>query len=155
MASQAREFSHRFTVRASLEQVAAFHSDSRALRRLTPPPVIVQFNDVEPLGEGSLADFTMWMGPIPVRWVAKHTQFDPLHGFTDTQVSGPFKAWIHRHSFQPMDDQTTSVIDEVTATPGSGIKSGLISRFMWLNLRILFAYRAWVTRRVVEKTGGS
>lgn len=150
MSAVAREFTHRFTVNVPLEAVADFHRDTRALRRLTPPPVIVQFHLVEPLAEGSRADFTLWLGPIPVRWVALHSQVDQLHGFTDTQLSGPFKEWIHRHSFQSVDEQTTAVIDQVQAAPGSGLFHGLVSRFMWLNLRFMFAYRAWITRRALE-----
>lgn len=145
-----KQFKHRIRVKAPLSAVAAFHRDSRALKQLTPPPVFVQMHRVEPLAENSVADFTMWMGPIPVRWVAVHTEVDPLRGFTDHQVSGPFAHWVHRHTFEPYDAATTDVIDEIQADYGKGL-SGLLSRFMWLNLPIMFAYRGLVTRRAVEK----
>jgi hypothetical protein len=44
---------------------------------------------MEPLAEGSISDFTLWFGPLPIRWTARHSHIDPLHGFTDTQVRGP------------------------------------------------------------------
>jgi ligand-binding SRPBCC domain-containing protein len=56
-----RKFTHRFQVHASLETVASFHSDSKALKKLTPPPLFISFNNVEPLAESSVADFTMWL----------------------------------------------------------------------------------------------
>lgn len=140
------KYQHRFTVNAPLTAVADFHRDTRALRDLSPPPMIVQFNDVAPLAEGSIADFTMWLGPLPVHWVAEHTQVDPLHGFVDTQKQGPFRAWRHQHQFRALDEQTTEVIDSIEAEYGN-----LVSRFMWANLPILFAYRAWRTRRALEK----
>ncbi len=138
---------HRFTVNAPRTAVSAFHQDSRALRLLTPPPIWVQFHQVEPLAEGSVADFTMWLGPLPVRWTAVHTQVSP-HGFTDTQQRGPFQFWRHQHTFQELNAWSTGVIDEIEAEPGN-----LISRFMWLTLPMLFAYRAWRTKRALQKRG--
>jgi ligand-binding SRPBCC domain-containing protein len=125
--------------------VAEFHNDTSALRRLSPPPMIVQFNDVEPLAEGSVADFTMWLGPVPIRWVAVHSEVSSA-GFVDTQQKGPFKAWRHQHQFHALDEHTTEVIDTIDAEYGN-----LISRFMWLNLPVLFAYRGWRTRQTLEK----
>ena len=134
-------FQHRFTVKSSQAVVADFHRDSRALRQLTPPPIWVQFHAVEPLGEGSVADFTMWLGPLPIRWTAVHSQVTS-HGFIDTQKRGPFRAWQHRHRFRELGDGRTEVVDEIEAEPGN-----LVSRLMWLTLPFLFAYRGWRTRR--------
>lgn len=139
------QYRHRVEVEASLTAVSDFHSDSRALRTLTPPPIWVQFHQVEPLAEGSVADFTMWLGPLPVRWTAVHSQVTP-HGFIDTQKRGPFKKWVHRHRFQELGNGRTAVLDEIEAEPGN-----LVSRFMWLTLPILFAYRGWQTRRICQK----
>ncbi|MGB6421453.1 MAG: hypothetical protein WBF05_06405, partial [Anaerolineales bacterium] len=80
-----RHYSHRFQVQASLEAVAEFHRDSRALKQLTPPPLFISFNNVESLAEGSVADFIMWLGPLPIHWVATHSEVDPMQGFTDSQ----------------------------------------------------------------------
>ena len=140
-----KSYRHSFTVNAPLSAVAEFHKDTRALRQLTPPPLIVQFNNVEPLAEGSVADFTMWAGPLPVRWVAVHSQVTEQNGFVDTQKRGPFRSWQHHHYFQAVDEQTTEVIDEIEAEYGN-----VISRFMWLNLPLLFAYRAWRTRAEID-----
>jgi len=139
------KYTHRFTVNAPLSAVAAFHHDSRALRQLTPPPMWAQFHQVDPLGEGSVADFTMWMGPLPVRWTAVHSEVSPT-GFTDTQQQGPFKSWQHRHTFRKLNPWSTEVIDEIESEPGN-----LISRFMGLTLPILFAYRGWRTRHALRK----
>ncbi len=144
-----KTFNHRFQVNAPLERVAAFHSDSRALKMLTPPPIIVAFHHLEPLGEGSVADFTMWFGPIPIHWCAVHSAVDPLNGFIDTQASGPFASWQHRHTFTTIDENTTLVEDTIQAQPGKHFFYGLVSRLMWLTLPLLFAYRAWRTRREI------
>ena len=145
-----KTFTHRFQVNAPLERVAGFHSDSRALKVLTPPPIVVAFHHLEPLGHGSVADFTMWFGPIPIRWCAVHSEVDPQSGFTDTQETGPFASWQHRHTFTSINANTTLVEDSIQAQPSNHFFYGLVSRFMWLTLPILFAYRARRTRREVE-----
>lgn len=144
-----KTYRHEFTVNAPLAAVADFHHDARALRLLSPPPIWVQFHQVQPLAENSLADFTLWMGPLPIRWVARHTEVARTRGFTDTQVRGPFRKWIHTHSFHPLPNGKTLVRDEITADPAN-----LISWFMWINLPLLFAYRAFQTRRAVRAAQG-
>ena len=144
-------FRRSFRVSAPLDQVAKFHQDTRALRLLTPPPVIVQFHRLEPMGNDSIADFTLWVGPLPVRWVARHLQVNMPAGFVDTQERGPFDAWVHRHTFKALSESTTLVTDEVMAQPGKHPFWGLVSRMMWLQLPLMFAYRAWQTRRGLEK----
>lgn len=139
-----RTYRHTFSVNASLDAVAEFHRSSAALRQLSPPPMIVQFHQIDPMAEGSISDFTMWMGPFPIRWVAVHSDVTARHGFTDSQQRGPFRTWVHRHTFREIDATTTEVIDKIEAEPGN-----LLSRLMWLNLPVLFAYRGWRTRRAL------
>ncbi|HBX67853.1 MAG TPA: hypothetical protein DEH25_00240 [Chloroflexi bacterium] len=147
-----KKFTHRFRVGAPIKAVAAFHSDTRALQKLTPFPMFVQLHEIEPLAENSRARFTIWAGPIPLRWEALHTNVTP-QGFSDTQVSGPFKYWKHNHVFEALTPKSTAVIDEVSAIPGEGIFWGLATRVMILSLPLLFAYRGWQTRRSLEKRG--
>jgi ligand-binding SRPBCC domain-containing protein len=144
---------HRFVVRAPLADVAAFHSSSLALRRLTPPPVFVQFQRVDPLGEGSLSEFTLWFGLLPIRWASRHSEVDPLHGFTDTMVRGPLDHCVHRHRFEAVDATHTAVIDDMDYAYRPGLRGwrGWLL-FSPLSLPILFAYRAWATRRAVERS---
>jgi ligand-binding SRPBCC domain-containing protein len=142
-------YRHSFIVDAPLSAVAEFHKDTLALRELTPPPLTMKFNHVEPLAEGSIADFTMQAGPVSVRWVAVHSNVTEQNGFVDSQEIGPFRTWRHHHKFRAIDEQTTEVIDEIEAEYGNAI-----SRFMWLNLPILFAYRARQTKKALEPNIG-
>ena len=84
-------FDFGFTVNASLPVVRDFHSDTRALRRLTPPPALIRLHEVEPLAEGSVSMFTLWVGPLPLRWTAVHRRVSE-RGFTDVQSVGPAKS---------------------------------------------------------------
>jgi ligand-binding SRPBCC domain-containing protein len=145
-------FTFAFKVNAPLQKVAEFHRDLRALKLLSPPPMFVQLHQVEPLAEGSKAEFTMWFGPIPLHWLAVHSGVDALHGFTDTQMRGPMQTWRHTHHFESLDEQSTQVNEQVEYEYKSGL-AGLFTRILFnpLGLRVLFTYRAWVTRKQVKK----
>jgi ligand-binding SRPBCC domain-containing protein len=142
-----KNFTNTFRVKAPIQAVADFHSSTTALKRLTPFPVIVQIHHLEPLGEGSMAEFTMWFGPFPVRWVAQHVQVDPLNGFTDMQTVGPMLIWEHTHSFRKISDQVTEVRDYIEYAYRPGLKH-LWTRLLYapIMLRVLFLYRAFVTK---------
>ena len=143
-------FETSFTIPAFLPAVAAFHRGTEALRQLTPPPIFVQLLQVEPLAEGSRSEFILWFGPFPVRWVAVHSKVDSLHGFTDTQVSGPLAAWQHTHRFEALNRGETRIHEHIEYEYPPGWR-GLWARLLFnpLGLRLMFAYRAWATRRLV------
>lgn len=145
------EFRHSFLVNASVEAVATFHSDTSALKRLTPPPIIAQIHAYEPLGEGSNACFTLWFGPVPVHWQAVHSDVGPT-GFTDTQVSGPLRSWRHTHRFVAVGPGQTRVDDHIVYDHHQGWR-GLLSRALFSRpgLLYLFTARKILTRRGVAQ----
>ena len=144
-------FDYRFHVDTSLQRVADFHRDTRALSRLTPPPIIVTFRHVEPLAEGSRSDMTMWFGPLPVAWSAVHDRVDRLHGFRDTAVVSPLAYWRHRHAFEAAGPRVTEIHEHIDYAHKAGWR-GLFSRMLFnpLALQFLFAYRRWATRRALR-----
>ncbi len=146
-------FDYTFLVNAPLQAVADFHRDTRALKRLSPPPLFVQLHRAEPLSEGAVAEFTLWFGPVPMRWVAVHSDVSARHGFTDTQQRGPLKAWRHTHRFEAVDAHTTRVREHIEYEYPLGLR-GLLARLLFspLALTFLFAYRQWVTRRILERS---
>ena len=141
------EFHHSFTVDAPLAAVRAFHHDTGVLRQLTPLPMI-------PLADGSRAEFTLWFGPLPLRWRAIHSDVGP-DGFTDTQVSGPLKSWRHTHRFTTIDPQRTRVDDHVVFEHHPGPR-GLLTRLLFARpgLLYLFTARKLLTRRGVARLRG-
>lgn len=144
-------FDHSFIVDAPPAAVADFHHDTSVLKKLTPFPMVVQIHDFEPLGEGSTADFTLWAGPIPMRWRAIHTDVGPT-GFTDTQLSGPLKSWRHTHRFVDLGDGRTRVDDHIDYEHDGGAR-GVFSRMMFspASLKALFTARSLLTRRYVAQ----
>jgi ligand-binding SRPBCC domain-containing protein len=148
-------FDYSFTVAAPLTAVRDFHRDTSALRRLTPPPTIVQLHAIEPMAEGSVSKFTLWVGPLPLRWTAVHRNVSDT-GFTDIQVAGPAKKWEHTHSFVPISAGVTEIREHIEYEHRSDLW-GLVTRllFSWPNLRFMFGYRKWATRRALMRSSAS
>jgi ligand-binding SRPBCC domain-containing protein len=145
-------YRHRFLVHVPLEEVARFHACTRSMRAITPPPVIVQLHaSPVALAEGDEMEFTLWLLFLPVRWRARVEQVS-ARGFTDVQLSGPFRSWRHRHEFTLINATTTEVNDTVEATISPNLFQRLIGWGMWASLPLLFAYRSWKTRQLLEPT---
>lgn len=144
------KFQHRFQVNAPLDQVVEFHSRSASMAAITPPPIIVKVHHAPPvLADGDEMDFTMWLGPLPLRWLAR-IEATPQEGFIDRQIKGPFAEWVHHHKFVRVDDQTTVILDEINLRLRCHLFWGVIGLGMGLGLPLLFAYRQWKTRRILE-----
>jgi ligand-binding SRPBCC domain-containing protein len=143
-------FQHRFRVQASISQVAEFHRHSASMAAITPPPIIVKIQRAPSvLADGDEMAFTMWLGPFPVHWLAR-IEMVSATGFTDRQLSGPFSEWVHRHTFVALDQNTTEVVDEITLRLRPHLLWLPVGLGMWLGLPILFAYRAWKTKRMLS-----
>jgi ligand-binding SRPBCC domain-containing protein len=93
------KYRHTFRVRADLADVADFHTRATSLGAITPPVIPMRLNHApECLANGDQMDFTMGIGPLSVRWVARVEDVSPS-GFRDRQLQGPFEQWSHHHSF--------------------------------------------------------
>jgi ligand-binding SRPBCC domain-containing protein len=143
-------YRHRFRVSSPVRRVAEFHSRAASMAAITPPPMIIRVHRAPPvLMDGDEMDFTMWLGPFPIHWLAR-IEAVSSKGFTDRQLSGPFAEWVHRHNFVAVDEQTTEVVDEISLRLRAHPLWWLIGMGMRLGLPILFAYRAWKTRRTLQ-----
>ena len=144
------KYQHTFRVRAPLQLVADFHAQSASMGAITPPPVIAQIHHAPAqLQEGAEMDFTLWLGPLPIRWLAR-IENAGYNGFVDRQIRGPFRRWVHHHHFRPVDETSTDVVDKIELELKPHPVWALVGLGMWLNLPILFAYRGWKTKRLLE-----
>lgn len=144
------KYQHRFRVSAPLQAVREFHSRSASMGAITPPPIVVRVHQApEILEEGDEMDFTLWLGPLPMRWLARIEDVTPA-GFLDRQVRGPMGSWQHRHSFVPIDASATEVVDDVELTIRPQLLWGVAGLGMTLGMPVLFAFRGWKTRRLLE-----
>jgi hypothetical protein len=139
-------------IAAPPDRVFAFHEAPGALERLTPPGErIVVESGGGSIRPGSRVTLRTSLGPLRLRWVAEHTEYDPPRLFADRQLSGPFASWYHRHRMIDDGHGGTLFRDEVDyelplGAFGRWIGSGYIRR----KLNRMFDYRHEVTRRIVE-----
>ena len=109
----------------------------------------VQRDDRRSLTEGEIA-FTLWFGPLPIRWLARHESGPTPDSFADVQRRGPLAWWRHEHIFEEIDGGLR-LTDRITFAHRPGLP-GLFTRlaFDGLPLRLLFWYRHWKTRRALS-----
>jgi ligand-binding SRPBCC domain-containing protein len=139
-----------FSVAAPVQVVLAFHQQSVSMAKITPPPIRVQVHRApQTLQEGDEMEFTLWIGFLRIRWLARIEDTSPA-GFTDREISGPFESWIHTHSFHPTDSETTLIQDEIQFKLRKHPLWGLVGLGMGLSLPLLFIYRAWRTRSILS-----
>lgn len=133
-------------------RVFAFHESPGALQRLTPPWESVELvGGGDSIKPGSRVVLKTRLGPIPLTWIAEHTEYEPGRMFADRQVKGPFARWYHRHWFLDDGAGGTTLRDEVDYDPPLGAVGRLLGgRFLEAKLRSMFDYRHDMTRRLVE-----
>lgn len=140
-------------IRATPERVFAFHEQPDALKLLTPPwetSRVIQAARIADVGSKAIIE-TRLFGFLPVRWVARHTGYDPPRSFEDVQERGPFRRWRHRHIILPHAGGAT-LRDEIEYEPPLGFVGRLAEPFLVRpRLEKLFDYRHEVTRDWCEK----
>jgi ligand-binding SRPBCC domain-containing protein len=97
------------------DDVFDFFSQAENLGRITPPELQFEILTKTPieLRKGTLIDYRLRLNGIPMKWRTEITVWNPPYEFEDTQLSGPYKQWIHRHRFTEDDPDTTLMEDEV------------------------------------------
>ncbi|QPC81399.1 hypothetical protein G4Y79_17075 [Phototrophicus methaneseepsis] len=143
----ARIFEQRSVIKTTMAAMEAFHQDPAALKKLTPLPIIAQLQEDHrtSLTAGDIR-FTLWFGPVPVRWHAQHEEGPTPTSFADRQLEGPMAYWRHEHIFEDVPNGI-QLTDRITLAHRQGI-TGLLTRLFFdgLPLRILFTYRHLRTR---------
>ena len=103
------------TVELPRAEVFEFFSNAANLERITPAELNFQITTPHPIEmrEGALIEYRLKLNGFPMNWKTLISKWDPPHEFVDEQLSGPYKQWIHRHTFTEIDANTTLIEDEV------------------------------------------
>jgi ligand-binding SRPBCC domain-containing protein len=140
-------FIHRSLIRASVDRVWQFHERPDAVQLLTPPWQPMQvLRKTGGLEAGSEVEFRVWMGPIPVTWLARHVACEKHRFFIDEQVRGPFRYWRHEHRFTA-ENGATRLTDHVE------FELPYLGWAVPWPLRLMFRYRHKITRKYCEGRG--
>lgn len=137
---QTFEFHRQTRLTRPLETVFAFFADARNLEDITPPWLRFAILTPRPIEMrvGTLIDYRLRVHGLPLRWRSRITEWDPPHAFTDEQLRGPYRLWVHRHSFKEHGRQTLMADDITYAVLGGR----WIDRwFVRRDVERIFAYR--------------
>ena len=90
------------------EELFPFFANAANLDALTPPWLNFQIVTPPPIvmGEGMLIDYRLRVRGVPLRWRTRVNVWQPPHRFVDEQIRGPYRQWLHEHTFEPRDGGT-------------------------------------------------
>lgn len=135
------ELTARAALARPLSEVFAFFGDAANLEALTPPWLGFEIRTPRPIAmrQGALIDYRISLRGIPVSWRTEITLWEPPHRFVDEQLRGPYRLWVHEHTFEEQPDGTTLAGDRVryAVLGGRLVNRLLVER----DLRKIFAFR--------------
>jgi ligand-binding SRPBCC domain-containing protein len=123
------------------EEVFSFFSDALNLELITPPWLRFKVLTVSPveMKEGTVIDYRLKLRGIPLRWQSQITAWEPPHRFVDQQRRGPYRLWIHEHTFVESNGGTLARDRVEYSVPGGMLVQKL---FVEPELKRIFAYRS-------------
>jgi len=122
------------------EAVFPFFAEAGNLETLTPPWLRFEILTPRPIAmrAGTLIDYRLRLRGIPLRWQSEITAWEPPHRFVDEQRRGPYRTWIHEHTFAPRIGGCEAH-DFVRYVPPGGRLGDFL--FVRHDLRKIFEYR--------------
>ena len=121
-------------------EVFPFFADAFNLERLTPPSLRFEVLTPPPIemAAGALIAYRVRLRGIPMRWQSEITAWEPPHRFVDEQRRGPYRLWVHEHTFTAQDGGTLAKDIVQYAVLGGVIVQRL---FVAPELKSIFDYR--------------
>jgi ligand-binding SRPBCC domain-containing protein len=132
-------------IHASLERVFDFFAQPENLLRITPPSMHMRIvrGPQRRLREGDVITYSLRVaGLIPIRWTARLTHWRENESFADLQERGPFRHWLHTHTFRAAGP-ATEMHDHVE------YETWLGDWFVRRQLRVAFDYRERVVGELI------
>lgn len=123
-----------------LHSVFSFFADPINLEAITPPWLRFRVlgSSTERVEEGTTIDYKLRLRGLPIRWQSVISRWEPPYRFVDSQVVGPYRSWVHLHTFEEIDGGVL-VKDHVDyEVPGGAIVNRL---FVRRDLEKIFSFR--------------
>ena len=118
-----------------------------AFIRLSPPwETVTLLHKDNSLEVGSEVRLLVHMGPLRIKWIARHVAYIKGKKFTDVQVQGPFSRWKHKHLCLSDGESSSILRDEIKYRPPLGIGY----RFVTPKIERMFHYRHTIMKNDLQ-----
>ncbi|MEO5918610.1 MAG: NAD(P)H-binding protein [Candidatus Limnocylindrales bacterium] len=139
-------------VPAEFDRAWDFYSDPANLGRITPAALGFEMHSAPaPMHEGQLIEYTVRpIAGIPLRWVTRIEGVDEGRSFSDVQLRGPYRRWVHTHTFTAVDGGTRiddHIEYELPLGPLGRLAHALVVKSQ---LAAIFQFREIATRSIFE-----
>jgi ligand-binding SRPBCC domain-containing protein len=103
-----REFSAELWLPLPPAELFEFFGDAGNLEALTPPWLSFHIVTPRPIAmcAGTLIDYRLRVHGLPLRWRTRINEWQPPFRFVDEQLRGPYRQWVHEHTFEARDGGT-------------------------------------------------
>ena len=141
-----REFQCELWLPMPPDQLFPFFADAANLDAITPPWLHFQIVTPRPIDmrAGTLIDYKLRVHGLPMRWRTLIKEWQPPHRFVDEQLRGPYRQWIHEHTFEACDGGTLARDVVRYAVPFDFIAHPL---FVRRDIAKIFAFRQEALRK--------
>lgn len=133
------------------EAVFDFFADAANLELITPPELNFRILTPTPIpmAAGTQIDYRLRLFGIPFSWQTAITAWSPPDSFVDEQLQGPYRQWIHHHSFRDGPDGGTIIVDEVRYRLPFAPLGELVLPLVSRQLELIFSYRQQKVRELL------
>lgn len=131
----------------SPESIFPFFADAGNLEAITPPWLHFQILTPRPIEmhAGTIIEYRLRLYGIAMSWLTEITEWEPPYRFVDEQKRGPYRKWIHEHTFTARDGGCEMRDSVQYAMRGGWWVDRL---FVRKNVRRIFDYRAEMLRHL-------
>lgn len=137
-----------------LAEVFEFFSTAENLNKLTPQAL--EFKILTPLPivmkQGALIDYKLKLSGIPFYWKTEISAWNPPYSFVDKQIKGPYKIWIHEHTFKEVNGKTHMRDMVEFLSPGWILEPIINALFVRKKVNEIFSYREKVLAELFPRS---
>lgn len=135
-----------------IEEVFSFFSKAENLDTITPPELRFTILTPSPIHmqQDTLIDYSIRLYGVPMKWKTLISAWEPPYRFVDEQLRGPYKLWIHEHTFKAIGSRT-EMVDKVQFLSPGGIFEPVINKlFVERKVRDIFRFREHKLRELFQ-----
>jgi len=138
------------TLPVPIREVFDFFSRAENLGRITPPELHFRILTPTPveMREGTLLDYQIRLWRVPLDWRTRIDVWEPPVRFVDRQISGPYREWVHTHTFQECPGGT-EIFDRVLYQLPFWPAGELALPIVRLQLKRIFRFRREAVRALL------